>query len=106
LIKRFDIVWDNLDPTVGREIKKTRTCLVVSPDELNNKLDTVIIAPVTSTIKEWPFRISLKINGKNSSIAFDQIRSVSKSRLGRPVDKLTGLNKQKVCNILSAMFSE
>lgn len=106
MIKRFDIVWVNLDPTIGKEIKKTRPCLVISPDELNENLDTVIVAPITSTIKQWPFRLTIKVNNSTSSIAFDQIRSVSKMRAGKPVEKLSGPNKKKVLQILEAMFSE
>lgn len=105
MIKRFDIVWVNLDPTIGKEIKKTRPCLVISPDELNDNLDTVIVAPITSTIKKWPFRLSVKVGNNISSIAFDQMRSVSKMRIGRPVEKLSGGNKKKVLQILEAMFS-
>ena len=61
-MQQFDIIWVNLDPTVGKEIKKTRPCVVVSPDELNDNLDTLIVVPLTRTIKKWPFRITITIN--------------------------------------------
>lgn len=104
--QRFDIVWVNLDPTVGKVIKKTRPCVVISPNELNSNLDTLIVAPLTSTIKMWPFRIVLQIEDRKSSIAFDQIRTVSKQRIGRKMGKLKPKDQQKALQILHAMFAD
>lgn len=106
MIKRFDIVWVNLDPTIGKEIKNTRPCIIVSPDELNEKLDTVIVAPITSTIKKWPFRLAITINNKQSSVAFDQIRTVSKLRVAKKIGSIRTTECQAVLNILLDMFAE
>ncbi len=80
-IKQYDIYWVTLDPAVGKEMKKTRPCLVLSPDEMHNHIGTVIIAPLTSTIRSYPSRISYKLNGKSSTIALDQIKTIDKSRV-------------------------
>jgi mRNA interferase MazF len=106
VIKRYDIVWVNLDPTIGKEIKKTRPCIIISPDELNEKLDTVIVAPITSTIKKWPFRLTITINNKQSSIAFDQIRTVSKLRVAKKIGSIRTAERQAVLNILLDMFAD
>lgn len=106
MTQRFDIVWVNLDPTVGKEIKKTRPCVVVSPNELNINLDTLIVAPLTSTIKMWPFRIVVQTQDRKSSVAFDQIRTVSKQRIGQSMGKLKPKDQQKALQILQAMFAD
>ena len=81
MVKRFDIILVNLDPTVGKEIKKTRPALVISPDEMNNHLSTLIIAPLTSTIKNYPSRIHCVVTGKKGQIVLDQIRTIDKIRI-------------------------
>jgi len=106
VIKRFDILWVNLDPTVGKEIKKTRPCVVVSPNELNDNLDTLIVVPLTSTLKKWPFRMSIIIGGKKSSMAFDQLRTISKERAGKKTGILPTIDQQKALNILQVMFAD
>lgn len=105
-MQQFDIIWVNLDPTVGKEIKKTRPCVVVSPDELNDNLDTLIVVPLTRTIKKWPFRITIIINNSVSSMAFDHLRSISKKRVGQKIGKLSAIDKQKSLNILQTMFAD
>ncbi|MDQ5885157.1 MAG: mRNA interferase MazF [Patescibacteria group bacterium] len=105
-MKQFDIVWVNLDPTVGKEIKKTRPCVVVSPDELNDSLDTLIVVPLTSTIKNWPFRTNIVVNKKTSSMAFDQLRTISKNRVGKSIGRLSVIDQQKSLNILQTMFAD
>ena len=106
MIKRFDIVWVNLDPTIGKEIKKTRPCVVVSPNELNEHLDTLIVVPLTSTIKSWPFRLTVAVGGKKSSMAFDQLRTVSKARVGVNIGSLPIKDRPKAINILQIMFAD
>ncbi|RQP12822.1 MAG: type II toxin-antitoxin system PemK/MazF family toxin [Chryseobacterium sp.] len=81
VIKRFDIFFIDLNPTVGSEINKLRPAVVVSPDEMNNALNTVIIAPLTSTIKNYPMRVGCRVQRKNGQIALDHLRSVDKKRL-------------------------
>ena len=72
-----DVWWVNLDPTVGKEINKKRPCLIVSPDDMNAHLATVIAAPITSIIKPWPTRVTLRLQRKKSSIALDQMRAIA-----------------------------
>jgi len=102
--RRFGVYWVNLDPTVGKEIKKTRPCVVISPDEINKHLDTVIVAPITTTIRSWPFRLTIKSTGKLSSIACDQIRTVSKQRLGKYVGNLSTIEQKQLASILNDLF--
>ena len=80
-VKQYDIYWVNLDPTIGKEMKKTRPCVILSPDEMNYHIGTVIIAPLTSIIRNYPSRVKYKLKGKNSMIALDQIKTIDKSRL-------------------------
>ena len=81
MVKRGDVYWVNLDPTVGTEIKKTRPCLIVSPDDLNDALPRVIIAPLTSKGQKLGCRPEVNFNGKNTRILLDQIRTIDKQRL-------------------------
>ena len=104
--KRFEIFLICLDPTVGTEIKKTRPCVIISPDEMNNMLNTVIIAPVTSTIRNYPTRVKSNINNRSGEIILDQIRSVNQSRLVKRIGKITSAStKQKICDTLLEMFA-
>jgi mRNA interferase MazF len=79
--QRFDVYLVNLDPTVGSEIQKTRPCLVISPDEINRNIRTVIIAPMTSSLKNYPTRVSCTFRKKQGQIVLDQIRTIDKKRL-------------------------
>lgn len=83
--RRGEVYWVNLDPVVGREIAKRRPGMVVSPDEMNRALGTVIVAPVTSTMRPWPTRVTIVVGGRRRSVALDQIRAVDASRLGRRI---------------------
>lgn len=93
MVKQYDIHWVNLDPTVGSEIKKTRPCLVISPNFSNKLLNTILIAPITSTIRNFPMRIKIALNGKAGQVALDQIRCVDKSRV---LDRMDSLNKKSI----------
>lgn len=88
-LKQYSIVLVNLDPTIGSEIKKTRPCVIVSPNEMNKYLNTVVIAPMTTSLKKYPTRVSVSHNGKNGMIAIDQIRAVDKTRVVRVFDSLS-----------------
>jgi mRNA interferase MazF len=81
--------WITLHPTQGSEISKTRPCVIVSPNELNHHLRTLIIAPITSTIKEYPWRVLCSITNKTGQIAVDQLKVVNKSRIGTKISKLS-----------------
>jgi mRNA interferase MazF len=80
-IDQYQIVVVNLDPTIGREIKKTRPCIVISPDEMNHNLSTVVVAPLTSTKRNYPTRTKIEVEGKISRVALDQIRTIDKKRI-------------------------
>ncbi len=104
--QRFEVYLINLDPTIGSEIKKTRPCVIISPNEMNNHISTVIIAPLTSRLRNYPTRVPCKVEGKQGQIVLDQIRTVDKSRL---IKKITTLNKpiqNKIISKLIEMFSE
>ncbi|MDR3350337.1 MAG: type II toxin-antitoxin system PemK/MazF family toxin [Prevotellaceae bacterium] len=107
-IKQFDIFWIGLDPTAGSEMAKTRPCVVVSPNELNDHLRTVIILPVTSTIKDYPFRVPCSISGKNGEIAVDQIRTVDKARINtsKPLGHLSVVEIATLQDALNIMFCQ
>lgn len=78
---RFGVYWAILDPTIGSEIKKTRPVVIVSPDVVNNNLNTVLVAPLTSTLRDYPTRVRVKIGGKFGDVAIDQLRALDKSRI-------------------------
>ena len=88
-LTQYQIVLVNLDPTIGSEIKKTRPCIIISPDEMNKYLQTVTIAPMTSQSKPYPTRIEVKHNSKKGWIVLDQIRTIDKQRIIKVLDKLT-----------------
>jgi mRNA interferase MazF len=106
IIKRFDVYWVNLDPTKGSEIQKTRPCIIVSPDEMNEVLRTVTVVPLTSTIIDWPFRTVVTSGIKKSSAACDQLRTISKERLRSKVGSLTRGEQSTILEILQDIFSE
>lgn len=81
MVKQYEVYWVGLDPTIGSEISKTRPAVVISPDESNKHLKTVLIAPLTSTIRNFPMRVTVYLNEKKGQVALDQLRSVDKTRL-------------------------
>ena len=87
-LKQYAIVLVNLDPTIGSEIKKTRPYVVISPNEMNTYLNTIVLAPMTTTLKKYPTRVSVTHNGKKGMIAIDQIRTVDKKRIIRVFESL------------------
>lgn len=105
LVKRFDIFLVQLDPTKGSEIKKTRPCVIVSPDEINSHLNTVIIAPLTTTCKNYPTRINLSFQNKQGQIALDQIRNIDKQRLLKKLGTLSKPTSHKCSALLVEMFT-
>jgi mRNA interferase MazF len=105
VIKQFEIHLINLDPTIGSEIKKTRPCLIVSPDEMNRHINTVIIAPMTTKGKAYPTRVKCKFQGKQGLIVLDQIRTVDKQRLVKKLGKITPTTQTEVLKILGEMFA-
>lgn len=104
-IQRFEVHLISLDPTKGSEIKKTRPCIVISPDEMNRHIRTVIIAPMTTTIKNYPTRVTVTFQGKKGQIVLDQIRTVDKSRLIKKLGSISAVAEEKVLNVLQEMFA-
>jgi mRNA interferase MazF len=105
VIKRFEIYWVNLDPTVGCEIKKTRPALVISPNEINDALGTILVAPITSNKRNFPTRIVFKLNGNENYIALDQTRAFDKTRLSKKIAVLNQKTAQAVCERLQELFA-
>lgn len=103
-IKQYDIVLINLDPTVGAEIKKTRPCVIISPDEMNKHLQTIIVAPMTSQSRSYPTRVEVKHDNKKGWIVIDQVRSVDRMRIIKILDKLNAKEIAKVKKLLQEMF--
>ena len=103
-MKRFDVYLVNLDPTQGREIKKTRPAAIISPNEMNDHISAVIVAPMTTKGKDYPTRISCNFQGKRGQIILDQIRTVDKSRLVKLLGKIDKSTSEKILNILQEMF--
>ena len=105
VVKRFDVFLINLDPTIGREIKKTRPCLVVSPDEMNRFIGTVVVAQMTTKGAPYPTRVSLKFRRKQGQVVLDQIRTVDKTRLVQELGKVDNQTQAEVLSILGEMFA-
>jgi len=103
-VKRFEVYLINLDPSVGHEIKKMRPCLIVSPDEMNKHIKTVIIAPMTTKGRKYPTRINCRFKGKSGQIVLDQIRTVDKIRLTKKLGIINLDTQKKVTSVLSEMF--
>ena len=104
VINRFEIYIVSLDPTKGSEIKKTRPCVVVSPNEINHNIKTVIIAPMTTSGKSYPTRVPVEFQGKKGMIVLDQIRTIDKSRLLKKVGKVKKNTAEKTAAVLQEMF--
>ena len=106
VVKRFDVFLVNLDPTVGSEIQKTRSCVVISPDEMNRYIATVIIAPMTTKGKQYPTRVVCQFQGKNGQIVLDKIRTVDKNRLVKKLGRISQDEQKMLLDILAEMFAE
>ena len=105
VIRRFDVFLIALDPSLGREIKKSRPCVVVSPDEMNEVFWTVIVAPMSSQLKALPTRIPVTFSGKKGQIVLDQIRSVDPQRLIKKLGTIDTRTGSKVLAKLQELFS-
>ena len=106
VINRFDVFLVNLDPTVGHEIKKFRPCLVISPDEMNHHIRTVIVAPMTTKGRGYPTRVSCKFKGKTGQVVLDQLRTVDSARLAKKLGKISQKKGSEVLAVLQEMFAE
>lgn len=100
-----DEVWlIMLDPSTGSEIKKTRPCLVISPDEMNEPLPTVVVAPMTTTLRSYPTRVNLTFRNKAGQVALDQLRAVDRQRLVTRLGRVSSKTANSVSNVLVEMF--
>ncbi|MFY7920999.1 MAG: type II toxin-antitoxin system PemK/MazF family toxin [Gemmatimonas sp.] len=104
-VRRGDVYLVNLDPTVGREIRKARPCVVVSPDELNAHLATFIVAPLTTGAHAYPFRVACRFDGKDGHVVLDQLRTVDRVRMSRRLGALAAVTQRKVLTVLREMFA-
>jgi mRNA interferase MazF len=104
--RRFEVYLVNLDPTVGHEMKKLRPGVVVSPDEMNRHVQTVIIAPMTTKGRPYPTRVACTFQGKRGQIVLEQIRAMDRIRLVKRLGKLTSGQAADVLAVLGAMFAE
>mgnify|MGYP001617804985 CR=1 FL=1 len=105
-VRRFDVFIVSLDPTTGHEIKKARPCLVVSPDEMNQAIATVIVAPMTTKQRNYPTRIPCVFQGVEGDVVLDQIRTIDKVRLTKRLGSLPTSYRSKSLSVLREMFSE
>ncbi|NMM48909.1 type II toxin-antitoxin system PemK/MazF family toxin [Marinigracilibium pacificum] len=103
-LNQYDIILVNLAPTIGSEIKKTRPCVIISPDEMNKYLNTVTIAPMTSSSRKYPTRVSVKHNNKQGWIVIDQIRTIDKQRIIKLMDRLSQKEIQKTKLVIKETF--
>lgn len=102
---RFDVFLISLNPTRGSEIRKTRPCLIISPDEMNDYIRTVIVAPMTTKGRPYPSRVSCSFQGKRGQVVLDQIRTVDKTRLVRRLGTISPSVQRKVLDVLQEMFA-
>lgn len=100
VVRQYDILLVNLDPTIGHEIKKVRPCVVLSPDEMNRNIETVIIAPMTTRSHSYPTRVPVRFKGKDGWVVLDQIRTVDRKRM---IKRLGRLNDDAVQNVKSVI---
>ena len=106
MVKRFEVYMLNLDKTPAEEAKNTRPCIVISPNEMNKHIESVIIAPVSSGNQNYPTRVPFKFLDKKRLVVLDQIRTVEKDRLVKKIGEVKGKTKGKVLSVLLEMFEE
>jgi len=104
-VQRGEVYLVTRNSTRGREIRKTRPCVVVSPDELNARLGTFIVAPLTTGSHPYPFRVTCRFDGQDGHVVLDQVRTVDRERLGKRLGVLTAITQTKILGVLQAMFA-
>ena len=105
-IKRFQVFLVNLDPALGHEIQKTRPCLVISPNEMNEHISTLIVAPMTTKGRDYPTRVNCSFQGKKGQVVLDQIRTIDKKRLVNKLGTIDNSSQDRVLKILHEMFAK
>ncbi|MDB9456625.1 type II toxin-antitoxin system PemK/MazF family toxin [Dolichospermum circinale] len=106
VVNRFDVFLVNLDHTIGSEIKKTRPCLIISPNEINHYISTVIVAPMTTKGQPYPTRVTCQFQGKEGQIVLEKIRTIDKIRLVKLLGQITTEEQKAVLDILAEIFAE
>jgi mRNA interferase MazF len=106
MVNRFDVFLVSLDPTIGAEIQKTRPCVVISPDQMNRNMRTVLIAPMTSKGRDYPMRVACQFENKPGEVILDQIRGVDKRRLIKRLGRVSDSEGQLILKVLMEMFAE
>lgn len=104
-VSRFDVFLVNLDPTVGSEIRKSRPCVIVSPDEMNRHVRTVVVAPLTTSSRPYPSRVQVRFAGKDGQVVIDQLRAVDKVRLAARLSALDAHEASAVLEVLKEFFA-
>jgi mRNA interferase MazF len=105
VVNRFDVYRVDLDPTVGSEIRKARPCLIISPDEMNRYIRTVIVAPMTTAGKPYPTRVACTFKGKEGQVVLDQIRTIDKVRLAKKLGAIDPKTQLQVISVLQRLFA-
>jgi mRNA interferase MazF len=105
VINRFEVYLVNLDSTIGREIKKTRPCLIVSPDEMNHNISTSIVAPMSAKGRSYPTRVPCRFKGKAGQVILDQVRTVDSRRLVRKLGRIDKRTATRVLEVLAEIFA-
>lgn len=105
VVRRFEVYLIRLDPTEGREIRKTRPCLIVSPDEMNRHIDTIIVAPMTTKGRPYPTRVPVRFQRKTGQIVLDQLRTVDKVRLVKRLGTIAPNTADHVLALLAELFA-
>jgi mRNA interferase MazF len=105
VVSRFEVYLVRLDPTQGHEIRKTRPALIISPDEMNRHIETVIVAPMTTKGRPYPTRVPVKFQGKSGQVVLDQLRTVDKSQLVKRLGRLNQTTTTRVLALLAEMFA-
>lgn len=105
VISRFEVHLVNLDPTIGREIRKTRPCLIVSPDEMNHNINTAIVAPLTTRGRPYPTRVPCRFKGKAGQVVLDQLRTVDRRRLVKRLGRIDRRTGARVLEVLAEIFA-
>jgi mRNA interferase MazF len=105
-VSRFEVFLVTLDPTIGHEIKKTRPCVVISPDEMNHNIGTIIVAPMTTRGRSYPTRIDCTFQGVEGQVVLDQIRTIDKTRLVKKLGQLSQTAGDRILDILNEMFQK
>jgi mRNA interferase MazF len=103
-LTQYQVVIVNLDPTIGSEIKKTRPCVIISPDELNRPLQTVIVAPITSKSRKYPTRVKIDFQGNENWVVIDQIRTIDKRRITRSLERLSKAEIEGIKAVIQETF--